>query len=202
MSRHHPFKIIFRGPDASHLIMLLKGGNHYEGCTTFSGFLKKRYWCHFCDKAVSNKTTHACQGRTWCAEQPRLLSFRIPPGILSRQSNPWGLWPLFQVRCWLVRSCVIKPSPVSFSHSHLLDQTRHFNAVDRLWHPSTFLPSKPRRSKPSLTKQSSWQTCGVPSSKPVLERVQLQAEPSRHEAKTMRWDHPSVRELDFKKTYD
>ena len=36
-----------------------------------------------------------------------------------------------------------------------------------------------------------------PSSKPVLERVQIQAEPSRHDAKTMPWDHPSVRELDF-----
>ena len=64
MSRHHPFVIIFRGPDAPHLIMLLKGGNHYEGCTTFSGFLKKRYWCHFCDKAVSNKRKHACQRQT------------------------------------------------------------------------------------------------------------------------------------------
>ena len=42
MSRHHPFKIIFRGPDAPQIIMLLKGGNHYEGCTTFSGFLPKK----------------------------------------------------------------------------------------------------------------------------------------------------------------
>ena len=64
MSRHQPFVIIYRGPDAPHHNMLLKGGNHYEGCTTFSGFLKKRYWCHLCDKAVSNKNTHACQGRT------------------------------------------------------------------------------------------------------------------------------------------
>ena len=41
MSRHQPFDIIYRGPDAPHLVMLLKGGNHYEGCTTFSGFLTK-----------------------------------------------------------------------------------------------------------------------------------------------------------------
>ena len=65
MSRHHPFKIIFRGPDAPHLIMLLKGGNHYEGCTTFSDFLPKhRYWCHQCEKEIGNKRKHACQGRT------------------------------------------------------------------------------------------------------------------------------------------
>ena len=65
LSRHHPFKIIFRGPDVPHLIMLLKGGNHYEGCTTFSGFLKKnRYWCHLCDKEIGNKRKHACQRRT------------------------------------------------------------------------------------------------------------------------------------------
>ena len=36
-----------------------------------------------------------------------------------------------------------------------------------------------------------------PSSKPVLERVRIQAEPSRHDAKPMPWDHPAVRELDF-----
>ena len=33
LSRQHPFFLIFRGPDAPHLIMLLKGGNRYDGCT-------------------------------------------------------------------------------------------------------------------------------------------------------------------------
>ena len=65
LSRHQPLIIIFRGADAPHLIMLLKGGNHYEGCTTFSGFLKKnRYWCHLCDKEIGNKRKHACQRQT------------------------------------------------------------------------------------------------------------------------------------------
>ena len=106
MSRQKPFFIIFRGPDAPHLIMLLKGGNHYEGCTTFSGFLKKRYWCHLCDKGVSNKNTHACEGRTWRTchhrnrEQPNLLSsdtlrFHQSSSRASLSLYPWGLWPLF-----------------------------------------------------------------------------------------------------------
>ena len=65
LSRQHPFFLIFRGPDAPHLIMLLKDGNHYDGCTTFSGFFdKNRYWCHQCDKEIGNKRKHACQGRT------------------------------------------------------------------------------------------------------------------------------------------
>ena len=63
LSRQHPFFLIFRGPDAPHLIMLLKSDDHYDGCTTFSGFFakKKRYWCHQCDKVIGNNRTHACQ---------------------------------------------------------------------------------------------------------------------------------------------
>ena len=66
LSRQHPFFMIYRGPDAPHQIMLLKGGNHYEGCTTFSGFVNTSYWCHLCDKGFDHKdkNNHPCEGRT------------------------------------------------------------------------------------------------------------------------------------------
>ena len=38
MSRQHPFFIIYRGPEAPNIIRLLKTGEHYEGCKTFTGF--------------------------------------------------------------------------------------------------------------------------------------------------------------------
>ena len=66
LSRQHPFFMIFRGPDAPHTIMLLKSEHHYEGCTTFSGFCNKSYWCHLCDKGFDHKdrNNHPCEGRT------------------------------------------------------------------------------------------------------------------------------------------
>ena len=66
MSRQHPFFIIYRGPDAPHTIMLLKSNHHYEGCTTFSGFVNRSYWCHLCDRGFNDNdaNNHPCEGRT------------------------------------------------------------------------------------------------------------------------------------------
>ena len=66
LSRSTPFFMIYRGPEAPHKIMLLKGNDHYEGCTTFSGFINKSYWCHLCDRGFDHKdkNKHPCEGRT------------------------------------------------------------------------------------------------------------------------------------------
>ena len=66
INRGHPFFMIYRGPDAPHQIMLLKSNSHYEGCTTFSGFVNISYWCHLCDKGFDHKDkdNHPCEGRT------------------------------------------------------------------------------------------------------------------------------------------
>ena len=66
LSRQHPFFLIFRGPDAPHTIVLLKSNDHYEGCTTITGFMNKSYWCHECDRGFEHNDArqHPCEGTT------------------------------------------------------------------------------------------------------------------------------------------
>ena len=66
VSRMKPFFIIFRGPEAPHIIYLLKSNQHYEGCTTMTGFVNRSYWCDYCDKGFDHKDRdeHPCEGRT------------------------------------------------------------------------------------------------------------------------------------------
>ena len=66
LSRQHPFFPIFRGPDADHQIVILKSDDHYEGCTTISGFINKGYWCPECDRGYSTNDAahHPCEGTT------------------------------------------------------------------------------------------------------------------------------------------
>ena len=66
VSRMKPFFIIFRGPEAPHIIYLLKSNQHYEGCTTMKGFVNRSYWCDYCDKGFDHKDRdeHPCEGRT------------------------------------------------------------------------------------------------------------------------------------------
>ena len=75
MCRSKPFFILFRGPDAPHQIQLIKSDDHYEGCTSFSAFVNKSYWCHHCDRGFNDRALgkHACEGRTCraCARDMR-----------------------------------------------------------------------------------------------------------------------------------
>ena len=66
LSRHHPFFLIFRGPDADRKIILLKSDDHYEGCTTITGFINRSYWCHECDRGynTNDAANHPCEGTT------------------------------------------------------------------------------------------------------------------------------------------
>ena len=66
MSRQKPFFIIFKGPDAPHIIRLLKSDNHFEGCRSFKGFTDRSYWCDLCDKGFNDNDAahHPCEGRT------------------------------------------------------------------------------------------------------------------------------------------
>ena len=65
MCRSKPFFILFRGPDAPHQILLIKSDSHYDGCTSFSAFVNKSYWCHHCDRGFNDRAfaKHACEGR-------------------------------------------------------------------------------------------------------------------------------------------
>ena len=66
LSRQHPFFLIYRGPDAEQKIILLKSNDHYEGCTTITGFINKSYWCHECDRGFEHNdaANHPCEGTT------------------------------------------------------------------------------------------------------------------------------------------
>ena len=66
VSRCKPFFVIYRGPDAPHIIYLLKSNDHYEGCTTMTGFVNRSYWCDLCDRGFDHNdaANHPCEGRT------------------------------------------------------------------------------------------------------------------------------------------
>ena len=66
MSRQKPFFIIYKGPEAPHILRLLKSGNHFEGCKAFTGFIDRSYWCDLCDKGFDHNDAahHSCEGRT------------------------------------------------------------------------------------------------------------------------------------------
>ena len=60
-----PFLLIFKGPPAPNTICLLKADDHFNGCTTFGGFLNRSYYCSICEKGYNTEdaANHPCQGR-------------------------------------------------------------------------------------------------------------------------------------------
>jgi len=48
-----------------YILILVRSPNHYDGCTSLSGFFNKSYWCHDCDRAFDHNDVkkHRCQGR-------------------------------------------------------------------------------------------------------------------------------------------
>ena len=66
MARSFPFVLRFIGPEAPHIIRLLQTNDHFDGCTTFSGFLNRTYWCDDCNCAFSTDDAehHPCEGKT------------------------------------------------------------------------------------------------------------------------------------------
>ena len=51
MSIDPPHMIIYAGPTPSDkIIRLIKEGEHYDGCNSYSGFLSKSYFCDECNQ--------------------------------------------------------------------------------------------------------------------------------------------------------
>ena len=65
MSFSYPFMLIFKGPPAPHDICLLKADTHYNGCTSFNGFINRGYYCVECEKGYDHEEArhHSCRGR-------------------------------------------------------------------------------------------------------------------------------------------
>ena len=65
MSFSHPFMLIFKGPPAPYDICLLKADDHYNGCTSFKGFMNRGFYCVECEKGYNTEDAqhHSCKGR-------------------------------------------------------------------------------------------------------------------------------------------
>ena len=50
-----PFLLIFKGPPAPNTICILKGDGHYNGCTSFGGFLNRGFYCSVCEKGYNTE---------------------------------------------------------------------------------------------------------------------------------------------------
>ena len=66
MCRTKPFFLIFKGNAAPKQICLIKSDDHYDGCTSFSAFVNRSYWCSLCEKGfnVQDAKHHPCEGRS------------------------------------------------------------------------------------------------------------------------------------------
>ena len=58
-----PHMIVYAGPvDSTKLILLIQDGEHFDGCTSFGGFLNKSYFCHNCNRGYNSEDIqhHSC----------------------------------------------------------------------------------------------------------------------------------------------
>ena len=58
LSMVHPFLTIFKGPPAPHVIRLIKGNDHFHGCTSFPGFTDHAHYCEVCDRGITRRMLH------------------------------------------------------------------------------------------------------------------------------------------------
>ena len=63
ITRIYPFLPIFNGPVADKKILLLKGNEHFDGCTSFAAFMDRSYYCFNCQRAFNSndKAHHPCK---------------------------------------------------------------------------------------------------------------------------------------------
>ena len=97
MSVDKPHMIIFAGPPAPKLILLIKVDEHYHGCTSFGGFLDRSYYCHECNKGynVDDIKHHPCKG-IWCSSCKRK---NCQDFLLAKQALPRGEKPKPTTTC-------------------------------------------------------------------------------------------------------
>ena len=98
LSVDKPHNIIFEGPPADKMILLIKVDDHYHGCNSYGGFLSKSYFCHDCNSAYDHddKANHPCKGK-WCpsCESKKCQDFltqkaELTQGKYPKPSEPCG----------------------------------------------------------------------------------------------------------------
>ena len=60
-----PHMIVYAGPDKPRRILLLLEDGHFDGCTSYGGWMNKVYYCHECDRGYDRDdlANHPCSGR-------------------------------------------------------------------------------------------------------------------------------------------
>ena len=97
LSVDRPYMIIFKGPPSPKQLLLIKADQHYHGCTSFSGFLDRSYYCHQCDRGYNTEDfkNHPCEGR--CC--PSCLSLQCKDYLEVKKALPAGSFPNPSLPC-------------------------------------------------------------------------------------------------------
>ena len=88
LSIDKPHMITFAGPSKDKKILLIKVGEHYHGCNSYSGFLDNSYFCHECNRGYNreDRANHSCDGKCcFACDSLRCADFKdakstLPPG--------------------------------------------------------------------------------------------------------------------------
>ena len=102
-----PHMIVYAGPDNPRRILLLLEDDHYDGCTSYGGWLNKSYYCHDCDRGYDHDDLahHPCDGRRckscysrdceeYLALKRQLNQRRYPqPTVKCDLCNRWFMGP-------------------------------------------------------------------------------------------------------------
>ena len=92
MSIDPPHMIIYQGATPSDkIIRLIKEGEHYDGCSSFAGFLSKSYFCDECNRGFDHDDfrQHPCHGK-WC---PSCKRKDCPDFLEAKQPLARGQFP-------------------------------------------------------------------------------------------------------------
>ena len=93
-----PHMMIYAGPTPSDKILrLIKDGDHYDGCSSFKGFLGQSYFCDDCNRGYSTEDFHhhPCDGK-WCTACKRQ---DCPDFIEAKRPLARGKFPTPTSRC-------------------------------------------------------------------------------------------------------
>ena len=125
MSIDPPHMIIYAGPTPSDKILrLIKDGDHYDGCSSFKGFLAQSYFCDDCNRGYSTEDFHhhPCDGK-WC---PACKRQDCPDFIEAKRPLARGKFPTPTSRCPLCHRTFFGAECYNY---HLQRRTLHIKSI-------------------------------------------------------------------------
>ena len=87
-----PHMVIFEGPESDKIIRIIKDGDHYDGCSSFKGFINKSYFCNDCDLGFDHDDFkhHHCDGK-FCpsCKSDKCQDFKTPKQSMEPGKRPF-----------------------------------------------------------------------------------------------------------------